>query len=60
MDSNAARLNVRILKSGTQTSMLAPTLQRMAAGRSYTFVVYGYADSVGTKAIRSKLFENPF
>lgn len=60
VDSNSARLNVKILKGGTQTSMLAPTLQRMSAGRSYTFVVYGYADSVGTKAIRSKLFENPF
>jgi Domain of unknown function (DUF4397) len=60
VDSNAARLNLKILKGGTQTSMLAPTLQRMSAGRSYTFVVYGYADSVGTKAIKSKLFENPF
>ncbi|MEN9611040.1 MAG: hypothetical protein RLZZ628_1854 [Bacteroidota bacterium] len=60
VDSNAARLNVKILKSGTQTSMLSLTQQRMSAGRSYTFVVYGYADSVGTKAIKGKLFENPF
>jgi Domain of unknown function (DUF4397) len=60
VDSNSARLNVKILKSGTQTSLLSLTQQRMSAGRSYTFVVYGYADSVGTKAIKGKLFENPF
>jgi hypothetical protein len=51
IDTATQKVNLKVLKGGTQTSMLALSAQQLVSGRAYTLVLSGIADSTGTKAV---------
>jgi Domain of unknown function (DUF4397) len=51
IDTAAQKINLRVLKGGTTTSMLSLSAQALVSGRAYTLVLTGIADSTGTKAV---------
>ncbi|MEY4933776.1 MAG: hypothetical protein RIS64_135 [Bacteroidota bacterium] len=51
IDTAAQKVNLKVLKGGTQTGMLTLSAQQLVSGRAYTLVLTGIADSTGTKAV---------
>ncbi|MEO0044237.1 MAG: hypothetical protein RL329_3685 [Bacteroidota bacterium] len=51
IDTAAQKVNLRVLKGGTTTSMLALNAQTLVSGRAYTLVLTGIADSTGAKVV---------